>query len=142
MELALHVRTWAQAQVSLRPVREKVYIQEQAVPIPLEWDGLDQHCLHVVAEVDGEVVGVGRVHAEENRARLGRMAVLKSWRGKGVGGAILETLLTTAAELGLEEAFLLSQSRAVGFYEKHGFKAMGEEFEEAGILHREMRLRL
>ena len=139
MEVSIQVRTWAEAREALVAVREEVYVREQAVPVALEWDGLDQHSLHVIAEVDGKAVGVGRLHAEEHRARLGRMAVRKDWRGMGVGAALLDTLLVAARELGLTEAFLHAQTRAVGFYETRGFVAHGEEFEDAGIPHREMK---
>jgi predicted GNAT family N-acyltransferase len=66
------------------------------------------------------------------------MAVLKSWRGRGVGSALLEALLRLARDRGIRRVTLNAQSRAGAFYRRHGFVAEGEEFIEAGIPHRSM----
>jgi predicted GNAT family N-acyltransferase len=67
------------------------------------------------------------------------MAVLKSSRGHGVGGAMLERLVDEARRRGMRSVALAAQTHAIGFYRKHGFAALGEEFVEAGIPHQEMR---
>jgi predicted GNAT family N-acyltransferase len=124
----------------LRAVREPVFVVEQMVPIEEEWDALDPLCHHVIAR-DGEhkPIGTGRLTPEH---KIGRMAVLKDWRGKRVGDAILRTLIEKARELGWPDVSLNSQVSAIGFYQKFGFEAFGDEFEEAGIQHRKMKLAL
>ncbi len=121
----------------LRAVRESVFVEEQRVPIEEEWDELDPHCRHVIArDALHRPVGTGRLTPER---KIGRMAVLPEWRGKGVGGALLEALLDEARRLGWPEVTLHAQTHAIPFYARHGFEAFGEEFMEAGIPHRKMR---
>lgn len=124
----------------LRSVREPVFVIEQNVPIEEEWDALDPLCHHVIArDTDHKPIGTGRLTPEH---KIGRMAVLKEWRGKEVGAALLQTLIDKARELGWPEVNLNSQVSALGFYEKFGFVSYGEQFEEAGIQHRKMKLTL
>ncbi|MEO6172746.1 MAG: GNAT family N-acetyltransferase, partial [Arenimonas sp.] len=124
----------------LRAVREPVFVLEQNVPIEEEWDALDPLCHHVIArDSNNKAIGTGRLTPEH---KIGRMAVLKEWRGKEVGAALLQTLIDKARELGWPEVSLNSQVSALGFYDKFGFVSYGEEFEEAGIMHRKMKLTL
>ncbi len=122
----------------LRAVREPVFVIEQNVPIEEEWDAMDPVCHHVIArDSNNAPIGTGRLTPEH---KIGRMAVLKEWRGKEVGAALLQALIDKARELGLQEVSLNSQVSAIGFYEKFGFVCYGDEFEEAGIMHRKMKL--
>ncbi len=124
----------------LHAVRETVFVQEQNVPAALERDAIDPECAHVLAlDQDGRPIGTGRLTPQRT---IGRMAVLKAWRGRGVGDALLRELLAWAAESGWPEVSLHAQLGALGFYEKHGFAAYGPEYDEAGIRHRSMRLEL
>ncbi len=121
----------------LRAVREPVFVQEQQVPLALEWDELDPLSHHVLAVADdGHPVGTGRLTPEP---RIGRMAVLADWRSHGVGAAILARLLDQARVLGYASVEIHAQVDAMPFYERFGFQAWGEEFDEAGIRHRHMR---
>lgn len=121
----------------LRAVREPVFVVEQQVPIEEEWDELDPQCRHVIARDDANrPIGTGRLTPER---KIGRMAVVADWRGKGVGGAILEALMDEARVLGWPEVTLNAQTHAMPFYASYGFEAFGEEFMEAGIPHRKMR---
>ncbi len=121
----------------LRAVREPVFVQEQQVPLDLEWDELDPLAWHVLALAgDGQPVGTGRLTAD---GRIGRMAVLAPWRGSGVGSALLQRLLELAGDRRLPAVELHAQVSAIDFYVRHGFVAWGEPFQEAGILHRHMR---
>ncbi|MGH8085137.1 MAG: GNAT family N-acetyltransferase [Lysobacter sp.] len=122
----------------LRRVRESVFVQEQGVPLALEWGELDPLCHHVVArDGRGAAIGTGRLTPKHT---IGRMAVLPDWRGRGVGDAMLLALLTQARELGWHEVSLHAQASAIEFYARHGFLPIGERFEEAGIDHQSMRL--
>lgn len=124
----------------LRAVREPVFVIEQQVPIEEEWDALDPQCRHVIArDTDNRPIGTGRLTPER---KIGRMAVLAEWRGKGVGGVILEALMDEARALGWPEVTLNAQTHAMPFYAGFGFEPIGDEFMEAGIPHRKMRLSL
>jgi len=124
----------------LRSIREPVFVVEQEVPLEEEWDDLDPKCQHVIArDSEHKPIGTGRLTPEH---KIGRMAVLREWRGKGVGEALLVALIDLARAQGLREVSLNSQVAALGFYEKFGFMPYGEQFEEAGIQHRAMKLAL
>lgn len=121
---------------ALRAVRDAVFVEEQQVPADLERDALDPLCTHVIArDVEGRAIGTGRLAPD---GKIGRMAVLRDWRGRGVGLAMLRLLLRRAAEAGLAEVHLHAQVDAEGFYAAEGFIPVGERFEEAGIQHQAM----
>ncbi len=124
---------WDAAHRLARPVRETVFVQEQGVPLALEYDDLDAACDHaVVLDTDGRAVGTGRLIPD---GRIGRMAVLREWRGRGVGAAILARLVERACERGMTRVTLSAQTHAAPFYARYGFVAHGETYIEAGILH-------
>ena len=142
--LAFSVDTvqWPARAVELRAIRRAVFVVEQHVPEDAEWDGFDAVSRHVLALADGVPpvpIGTGRLLPD---GHIGRMAVLKSWRGRGVGRALLAALLALARQLQFEKVVLHAQTHAIPFYEKQGFTAHGPEFMEAGIAHRVMRLTL
>lgn len=121
----------------LRAIRDEVFVRGQNVPLHIELDALDPLCQHVIARSDdGEAIGTGRLLAD---GRIGRMAVLEPWRGRGVGGVMLERLVEIARARGLRQVELHSQVHARDFYERHGFEAYGTHFFEAGIEHVHMR---
>lgn len=125
---------------ALLDLRGTVFIQEQGVPEPRERDGLDVDCWHVLArDGAGVPIGCGRLTPQH---KIGRMAVLPEWRGRGVGVALLRELVARARAQGWPEVALDAQVSAIGFYEREGFIAYGDEFEDAGLAHRAMRLEL
>lgn len=132
--------TWPADMADLRAVRTEVFVQEQAVPEEEEWDELDEHSQHAIARsADGQPVGTGRLTPN---GYIGRMAVVREWRGKGVGAAVLRTLIECARERRLTRIDMHAQTHAIAFYEAAGFVAHGEEFDECGIAHRNMVLEL
>jgi len=136
---AFVVRTadWVADGEMLRAVRTEVFVEEQQVPPELEWDEEDRHAWHVLATTaEGAAVATGRLLRD---GHIGRMAVLKQWRGKGAGAAVLTELLRIAHAVGLDDLALNAQTHAIGFYARFGFQAEGETFLEAGIPHRVMR---
>jgi len=136
----VRILAWRDALALARPVRERVFIEEQAVPRDLEWDEWDEPSDHAIAcDAAGNPVGTARLLPD---GRIGRMAVLKEWRGKGVGAALLAAMLGRARERSMPCALLHAQIQAAGFYRRFGFSERGEEFEEAGIPHVEMTLDL
>ncbi|MBP0049875.1 GNAT family N-acetyltransferase [Marinobacterium sp. AK62] len=120
------------ARASIASIRETVFVGEQEVPPELEFDGLDTCALHVLAYVDDQPVGTGRVLDD---GHIGRVAVLKDFRGLGVGAGIVNALAEEAKGAGCERAYLGAQLQAVPFYRKLGYTPYGEEFMDAGIPH-------
>ena len=132
IELRVELVNWDEAEPAIRTIREAVFMAEQGVPEELEWDGLDPLCDHVLAWNVGEAIGTARMQRE---GKIGRMAVLKNWRGRGVGRCLLQALLDLAVQQGLSRVTLAAQIHAVGFYERAGFQAVGDSFMDAGIPH-------
>ena len=128
---------WNASGAALRAIRTAVFVVEQSVPAELEWDGIDERCLHVLAKTTaGEAIGTGRLLPD---GHIGRMAVLKPWRGNGVGSMILAELLDAAREQRHTVVELSAQTHAIEFYRRHGFEMVSGEYLEAGIPHRTMR---
>ena len=122
---------------ALRAVREPVFVVEQQVPEEIELDELDPRCRHVLARDEaGRPIGTGRLTPQRT---IGRLAVLPEWRGRGVGEALLQSLVDLARSLGYVQVELHSQVSAIGFYERYAFERIGEEYLEAGIRHLTMR---
>ena len=143
--IRIELSSWARARVEATRIRETVFVAEQGVPAEIELDEHDPRCIHALARDEtGLAVGTGRLLPGEIRdgrvvAHVGRMAVLKEWRGRGIGGALLARLVETSRERGDTEVVLASQTHPEGFYRAHGFLAEGDEFVDAGIPHRTMR---
>lgn len=136
-EYGLQVLDWSEAAALAAPLRERVFVVEQGVPPELELDEFDAVSLHAVAlAADGSAVATGRLLPD---GHIGRMAVDAAWRGRGVGGAVLERLVEEARRRGFAEVVLNAQVVAMPFYAGHGFAGFGEPFMEAGIPHRAMR---
>lgn len=136
MPCSIERATWPDDREALRQVRETVFVEEQGVPLALEWDDQDATALHLLARnPQGRPIGTGRLLPD---GHIGRMAVLPAWRGRGVGGALLRALLVAARQRGLARVRLNAQCSAEPFYAHFGFRAEGAIFEEAGIPHRHM----
>jgi YbgC/YbaW family acyl-CoA thioester hydrolase len=135
--------SWDQMAATASPLRHAVFVQEQGIPAEIEADAADAQALHAMAvNRFGMAVGTGRaVFAEDGSARIGRMAVLASVRGAGVGAALLAALVGGCQARGAREVMLHAQADAVEFYRRHGFQPRGLAFQEAGIEHQEMVLR-
>ena len=138
--ITIRLADWPVDAVAIRAVRRQVFVVEQNVPEELEWDQQDAQCVHAVAiALDGTIVATGRLLAD---GHIGRMAVLKAWRGQYIGSAVLKLLVVHSQQRGLSEVVLSSQVQAIPFYQHHGFVVEGSEYMEAGILHQDMRKKL
>ena len=126
-EIRVALVLWEEAEEELCRIRTEVFVEEQNVDPDEEYDGLDARCLHALA-VDEEGRGVAT-------GRIGRMAVVKEYRGQGLGSKLLSLLEETALEQGLNRVALHAQTYAIPFYEKSGYIALGDEFLEADIPH-------
>ena len=138
-EALIELLSWEQARADASPIRFTVFCEEQGVPREIELDEQDPVSIHAVAYEDGNAVATGRLLPD---GHIGRMAVLKDWRGRGIGGLMLTHLIERAKERGDREVVLSAQIHAAAFYTAYGFVAYGEEYMEAGIRHQEMRRRL
>lgn len=125
---------------ALSGIRLEVFVREQAVPESLERDELDPVSFHLLARSEGgEPIGCARLTPQ---GKIGRMAVRLPWRGQGVGLGLLRALVARARSQAWTGVVLDAQLSAVTFYEREGFVAHGDTFEDAGIVHRPMRLDL
>ncbi|MFO7648914.1 MAG: GNAT family N-acetyltransferase [Halomonas campaniensis] len=120
-------------------IRRVVFIEEQRVPREEEWDGRDDDCHHFLALLEGRPVGTARLLPD---AHIGRVAVLAEARGRGIGAALMVAAIDAAYRLGHPAVELAAQTHALAFYARLGFIPFGDEFLDAGIPHRNMRLSL
>ncbi|SFB69307.1 Predicted N-acyltransferase, GNAT family [Halobiforma haloterrestris] len=121
-------------------VRHTVFVEEQDVDEELEYDEHDDGAVHFVAYDDGDPVGVARLRElEDGGGKVERVAVLEPRRGEGIGRLLMDAVEQRAEALGLSPLVLHSQTHAAEFYDRLGYERHGEEFEEAGIPHVEMR---
>jgi predicted GNAT family N-acyltransferase len=137
--LRIELAGWSEARREAQRIRFAVFVEEQRVPAEIEMDEMDALCLHALAFHENLAVGTGRLLPD---GHIGRMAVMKPWRRRGVGAALLRSLVEAARRRGDAEVQLSAQVHALGFYRAHGFTAHGEVYEEAGIAHQAMRLAL
>ena len=120
-------------------VRFRVFVDEQSIPASEEVDEDDAVGTHAIALDGGQVVGTGRMVVRDGVARIGRMAVDRSHRRRGVGGLLLRFLEVEAVAQGATGFVLHSQEYVKGFYAAHGYAEFGDVFLEVGIAHVEMR---
>jgi predicted GNAT family N-acyltransferase len=134
-EIDVVTTSFAENRELISGIRKTVFVIEQSVPEEIEMDGHDADARHVLAFLDGTPVGTGRITAE---GRIGRMAVLRAARGLGVGREILLALMSIGRGYPVDRLCLSAQCHAIPFYERMGFVAQGDIYEEAGIPHRWM----
>lgn len=125
-----------------RRLRRIVFIEEQGVPEADEIDDKDEAAIHLLATEDGIPVGSARLLLIGDMGKIGRVCVLKSHRGTGLGAALIRAAIVELRAKGMQRAKLGSQTHAIGFYERLGFTATGPEYLDAGIPHRDMTLAL
>ena len=140
----LKLGTWEALKDFAAPLRTEVFVEEQEIPQDLEWDEHDVTALHaLVVNKLGQPVATGRLLQPQPKiAQIGRMAVSKPLRGGSLGGMVMDAFIEAARKRGDHEVILHAQCSAEGFYRRMGFKAHGEVFQDAGIDHIEMRLKL
>jgi predicted GNAT family N-acyltransferase len=123
---------WPADRPALERIRRKVFVEEQKIPESEEFDAEDAACVHVLARLNRDPVGTGRLNAA---GKIARIAVVAGHRGRGIGTQVLRRLLDEARRLGIREPYLHAQVQAVPFYGKLGFACRGDVFDEAGIPH-------
>jgi predicted GNAT family N-acyltransferase len=139
-EFQIELKGWAEAQPVAAPIRYAVFLEEKDPPPGIELDELDPQCAHAVAsDGSGKAVGTGRLHPD---GQIGRLVVLKDWRRRGVGEALLAALVDEARKRRYPEVTVTAGLQAAEFYRGHGFVAEGKVFKEAGLLVQKMRMGL
>lgn len=133
------IKPWQEASIEAYPIRKAVFIDEQGVPESMELDEYDPIAHHALAYRENTCIGTARLVAlSDHQGRIGRMAVLPSYRRQGIGGQLLRALLENGRSRGITEFELHAQLSAIPFYEQFGFIAQGPIYDEAGIAHRDM----
>lgn len=123
-------------------IRMTVFVDEQRVPEEEELDADDETATHFLVEQDGVAIATARLLDKGAYSKIGRVAVSKVARGTGAGAALMRFIEAHAQSRGAREVVLDAQVQALGFYEKLGYWAEGEEFLDAGIPHYRMRKHL
>lgn len=126
-------------QSDISAIRTQVFTHEQGVDPKIDFDGLDPDATHALVMLDNTPVATGRVLAD---GHIGRIAVLKEFRNKGLGAKVVLLLIEYAQKKHLNRVYLGAQKHAIEFYTKLGFTPYGEEYIEADILHQSMELKL
>ena len=144
------VQTAAQMEDALT-IRRAVFIEEQAVTEAEEIDAYDGDpaqvtgAVHAIAYVGGQPVATGRLLLDApagRNAHIGRVAVLREHRRRGLGRAVMLTLQKEAERRGYSGVTVAAQVQAIPFYERLGYRAYGDVFLDARIEHRLMDLSL
>ena len=116
----------------IRSIRNDVFTREQHIDEDLDFDGQDHDAVHVLVSSQNKYVGTGRMLAD---GHIGRLAVLKAYRGRGLGAVAVQALIKEAENRGMRRVYLGSQRHAIGFYENLGFSTYGEPYVEVNIEH-------
>ena len=122
-------------------IREIVFAKEQRVPRSIESDKFDKTSKHVIVNYKGKPIGCARVRFVNGNAKLERIAVLKSSRGKGIGKSIMNYLVNYCKDKRAKGVYMNAQYYLKDYYKKFGFKPKGKPFMEAGITHIKMHLK-
>lgn len=131
--------TWQKAENQLRAVRTPVFIEEQFVTAEFEWDDIDVSAVHLLATYESHPIACLRIIHYQ---KIGRMAVIKQWRGIGLGASLLVEAINICRKHGTNSIHLSAQTHAINFYQKAGFKQMSDEYCDVDIPHVDMRLDL
>lgn len=116
----------------IKNVRNTVFTDEQHIDPDLDFDGQDRDAVHVLILCNGKYVGTGRMLKD---GHIGRLAVLKEYRGQGLGAKMVLSLVKEAENRGVKRIYLGAQKHAVGFYKKLGFSVYGDPYTEVNIEH-------
>jgi predicted GNAT family N-acyltransferase len=134
-DIQIRLADWQKDNAALRRIREIVFIAEQSVPAELEWDAEDADAVHFLALEGDYPIGTARLLPD---GHIGRVSVLKDWRGLNVGVTLIQAVLAEAEKRGLTQQMLSAQVHATAFYEKLGFAIVSDEYLDAGIPHVDM----
>jgi predicted GNAT family N-acyltransferase len=122
-----------------RALRIAVFVEEQGYSLEEEFDDRDAEAVHLLARRGGVPVGTARMIRVAETVKIGRICVSKAGRGTGLGAALVRAGLAHFEQVdGISRAWLSAQTHAIGFYEKLGFTAYGEEYMDGAVPHIDM----
>ena len=136
--IKIQATSWSQSSKEISEVRHKVFVVEQSIPPEIEMDGKDSDCIHFLALKQSKPIGAARL---QKYGKIERVSVLREYRSKGIGTAIMKRVIETAKNLNVEKVYLHSQMDSKIFYQRLGFIELGQIFFEANIPHIEMILK-
>ena len=138
--LQIEIVTYNKQLRPIQSIRRTVFQVEQGVASELEFDGQDERAEHLLAYINGQPVGTARIRAvSEQVAKIERLAVLPSARGRGIGTQLTEQALAViVSKNSYTQVMVHAQEYIKGLYEKLGFEQVGKPFDEAGIVHVKM----
>jgi len=116
-------------------LRRKTFVIEKNIPREIEFDGKDAEFMHFCLYDNNELIAYARVNVVEDKVHAGRVAVKREYRRKGLGALLFKYIEEYAVKECFKEIELSAVETAVVFYEKIGFKTVGEYFIEAGWPH-------
>lgn len=120
-------------------LRRIVFIDEQGVSEADERDDLDDAAVHLLARAGGAAIGSARLLQLGQTGKIGRVCVLATARGQGIGAALIRAAIEVFRAMpGITQVKLGAQTHAIAFYEQLGFTAYGDVYDDAGIPHRDM----
>ena len=119
-------------------IRTEVFTKEQGISIEIDQDDYDINSDHVIIYEDNVAVGTGRIINKEDTWLIGRIAVLKNYRGKHYGDLIVRKLVDYGLKNGYNKIVVHSQVQVLNFYRRIGFVEYGDVYLEAGIQHKSM----
>lgn len=128
---------WNKLEQEAKFIRKQVFIIEQNIPEEEEWDDQDMISDHFVVYDQDQPIATARLLQNNS---VGRVAVLKAYRGQGIGRMIMLEIIRQAHQQDRKFLQLSSQVHAISFYEKLGFSIQGDAYDECGIPHIKMQL--
>lgn len=128
---------WDKLEQDAKFIRKQVFIIEQNIPEEEEWDDQDMISDHFVVYDQNQPIATARLLQNNS---VGRVAVLKAYRGQGIGRMIMLEIIRQAHQQDRKFLQLSSQVHAISFYEKLGFSIQGDAYDECGIPHIKMQL--
>ena len=138
-ELKIVSGSWKDLATPAKMIREAVFIQEQHIAAEDEWDAEDAVAVHFIVFQQDQAIATARLLSNNS---IGRVAVLTTARGLGVGQRLMQAVIDYARAEQRKLVKLSSQVHAIGFYQARGFEAQGDEYLDCGIPHIDMYLKL
>ncbi|MBD2464010.1 GNAT family N-acetyltransferase [Oscillatoria sp. FACHB-1407] len=140
--VTLEIVAYSEAMIAIQTIRHTVFQVEQCVDPDIDFDGQDDEATHLLAYADDKPIGTARIrYLSDSLAKIERVAVIPAYRGRGIGKQIMDCAIAFLNHQKIPEIKINAQVHAKTFYEKLGFQQYGEEFDEAGIPHIEMRIK-
>ena len=139
MNLQIKQVDYSEERASIKAIRVKVFQEEQGVSEELEFDGLDESCLQLLAYLNSKPVGTARIRdVGKQTVKIERLAVLSEARGNGVGRKLMEFALDLVGSGDYQRVVIHAQEYIKDLYLRLGFEQVGDTFDEAGIPHVKM----